>query len=331
MLRSEAVTLLFLQEICAGVPSPRIYDWACPSDPGNEVGMGYILMQKMEGKVLNWDAATKDQRERVLRQLVDIYLELGRHPFTSMGSLVMTPSPGAQKIHSGALATPALFGSRAGKSAGPFQSAQQGAYEINTLIRSMIATGKIGAIDPVDSYLMHRFWAELNDRYWDEPRDSATTPDADDGDNQIFYLKHPDDKGDHILVNEDYDIVGMIDWEGARTVSKEEAFASPCMTWPVGAFCDGAGDLAADEVQLARLFDARDRPDLARCVLHGRRVQRLAFAVDHLNGGARYAQVLFRGLRLAFDSGDDLGWDDWRDRALARYKEDRVLQTLLRK
>ncbi|KAK7985614.1 hypothetical protein PG988_003236 [Apiospora saccharicola] len=321
LLRSEAATLSFLQAHCQRIPSPKIHDWACQSDPGNEVGLGYILMEKMEGKVLRWETATRDQRDKVIGQLVDIYLELEKHPFKSMGSLVMAPDKSTQHFHLAALATPALFGSRTGQSPGRFKSAQQGAYEINMLIRSMIATGEIGAMDPVDSYLMHRFWSELSDRYWDDHE-----PDA----NNLFYLKHPDDKGDHILVNDAYDIVGIIDWERARTVPKEEAFASPCMLWPVGDFYDGSSDLAADEVKLARLFDERDRPDLTRCVLDGRRIQRLAFAVDNLNSSAGDARALFRGLRLAFDSADDLGWDDWRDRALERYKDDGVLQSLLR-
>ncbi|KAK8008292.1 hypothetical protein PG991_010843 [Apiospora marii] len=345
ILRSEVATMLFLQERCPGVPSPEVYDWACEADPENEIGLGYILMQKMEGKVLKWETATREQRDKVLGQLVDIYLELERHPFTSMGSLTLESSHNSDRhtVQMGALATPALFGRRTGKPPGPFKTACQGARAINEAILSMIAAGEIGALDPVDSYLMHRFWADLSDRYWDEPHDDdgTTTDDDTDGDDHnndnndtpFFYLKHPDDKGDHLLVNDAYDIVALIDWEGARTAPKEEAFASPSFTWPVAAFHAGAADLAAAEVRLARLYDARDRPDLTRCVLDGRRVQRLAFAVDNLNSGARDARALFRGLRLAFDEGEegeDLGWDDWRDGALERYGEDGVLQDLLR-
>lgn len=103
----------------------------------------------------------------------------------------------------------------------------RGARAVNEAILSMVAAGEIGALDPVDSYLMHRFWADLSDRYWAEPPgdDATTTADDDndedddargDGHARLFSLQHPDDKGDHILVNAAHDIVGLIDWEGVR-------------------------------------------------------------------------------------------------------------------
>jgi hypothetical protein len=59
-----------------------------------------------------------------------------------------------------------------------------------------------------------------------------------------FYLKHPDDKGDHILVNDCSYIVGVIDWKWAQTVSRAEAFCSPCTLWPVAKFYEGSNELA---------------------------------------------------------------------------------------
>ena len=35
-----------------------------------------------------------------------------------------------------------------------------------------------------------------------------------------FYLRHFEDKGDHILVDSDYNITGIIDWEFASTEMK---------------------------------------------------------------------------------------------------------------
>lgn len=54
-----------------------------------------------------------------------------------------------------------------------------------------------------------------------------------------FYLKHFDDKGDHILIDEQYNITGIIDWEFASTESTNLAFSASCMMWPVGDFYDG--------------------------------------------------------------------------------------------
>ncbi len=46
-------------------------------------------------------------------------------------------------------------------------------------------------------------------------------------DNQLRTRYTYREKGDHILVNNSYDIVGIIDWEWSQTVSKAEAFCSP--------------------------------------------------------------------------------------------------------
>lgn len=42
-----------------------------------------------------------------------------------------------------------------------------------------------------------------------------------------FYLKHADDKGDHILVDEHFNITGIIDWEWAHTASPAHILNSP--------------------------------------------------------------------------------------------------------
>ncbi|KAK6948381.1 hypothetical protein Daesc_010147 [Daldinia eschscholtzii] len=69
ILRSEAATMTFLQKHTR-IPSPRIYDWACESDPSNPLGRaGYILMEKMEGKPLDWQGTTELQKETTTGRL----------------------------------------------------------------------------------------------------------------------------------------------------------------------------------------------------------------------------------------------------------------------
>ncbi|CAH0048585.1 unnamed protein product, partial [Clonostachys solani] len=55
----------------ANVPSPRVFDWACESDPTYTVGVGYR----------SW---------MVVRQLAEIMLEIEAHPFDGLESLVAT-------------------------------------------------------------------------------------------------------------------------------------------------------------------------------------------------------------------------------------------------
>ncbi|QSS50860.1 hypothetical protein I7I53_06026 [Histoplasma capsulatum var. duboisii H88] len=53
ILRSEAATTIYLQQHTC-IPTPAIFDWACESDPGNPLGVDYILMEKLDGKPLDW-------------------------------------------------------------------------------------------------------------------------------------------------------------------------------------------------------------------------------------------------------------------------------------
>jgi hypothetical protein len=119
--------------------------------------------------------------------------------------------------------------------------------------------------------------------------------------------------------------VGVIDWKWCSTVSKGKAFSSPCMMWPVAAFYDGSKELADEELLLACVFCERGREDLARCVLDGRKVQRLLFAL--CPGGASHEDrrtfaCLFMGLKRAYDPGhggkeekrgrEEEEWEVWR-------------------
>ncbi|KAJ5101905.1 hypothetical protein NUU61_004127 [Penicillium alfredii] len=73
ILRSEAATMVYLQQHNS-IPTPKI-DWACESDPGNPLGVDYILMEKLDGNPLDWQAATLHLKEKVMQQLVAIFLE----------------------------------------------------------------------------------------------------------------------------------------------------------------------------------------------------------------------------------------------------------------
>lgn len=45
-------------------------------------------MEKLRGSPLDWNRASKDQKTKVMEQLVDVFLELEKHPFQMTGSLV---------------------------------------------------------------------------------------------------------------------------------------------------------------------------------------------------------------------------------------------------
>ncbi len=349
VLQSEAATMQFLQGHTS-IPSPRIFDWACESDPLNTVGVGYILMEKLQGSPLDWQKATAAQREKVVWQLADVMIEIERHPFEALGSLVAAPRDkmGADAVGSAhkmlqvqSLAQHSTFKSGKGSQPlGPFRSSKEALYALVNAHLSMIVGGEIGtAANALDVFLAHRFRLEVLDKVWNSATETPGT--AENG--EEFFLKHPDDKGDHIFVNANFDIVGIIDWEWCSTTSKEEAFSSPCMMWPIAAFYDGSNELADEELLLANIFRDNGRNDLAGYVINGRRVQRLFFALGPggpSNEDKKTFAQLFIGLKRAFDresDEDEVGstgneeeeFNIWRTEALAKWKHEALLRALV--
>ncbi|KAH9217417.1 hypothetical protein DL95DRAFT_386565 [Leptodontidium sp. 2 PMI_412] len=80
--------------------------------------------------------------------------------------------------------------------------------------------------------------------------------------------------------------------------SKELAFSSPCMVWPVGKFYEGNNDLAEDEIRFDAIFDARGREDIGDMVRRGRQLQRfLYFMGGGISEDREEFESLFMGLR----------------------------------
>ncbi|KAG6153258.1 hypothetical protein E4U37_003073 [Claviceps purpurea] len=339
-LQSEATTMQFLERHTR-VPSPRVFDWACEFDPTNMIGVGYILMEKLNGTSLIWQEATAAQKEKIVRLLADVMLEIERHPFDQFGSLI-----GTTKIRGGdatqeaavesqmqvdALADFTTFRSGdGGMPLGPFRSSEETFRAIVEANIRMVVTGEIGSAEnPIDSCLII---IDVLDQMSEKP----ATPEKG---GEQFFLKHVDDKGDHILVNDDFDIVGIIDWEWCSTAPREQAFSSPQMMWPINAFYDSSNELAEEELLLARVFRERGREDLASCVLHGRKVQRLMYALGPLvvDADKKTLAGLFMGLKRAFDGHDiksdgkgvEDEWEAWKLRAFEDWKHEALFKSAI--
>ncbi|KAJ6781368.1 hypothetical protein PWT90_10439 [Aphanocladium album] len=172
ILTSEVATLMFLDKTI--VPASGVYGYA-REHSDNLVGIGYILMEKLPGKPLDWPAATPDQGRKVMDQLADLQIEVSKHPLPALGSL---NTPG---------------------------SAEVGGFAHEMLLS---VTGS---------------WLDL------VPKLTPGNPH----DNGNFYLKHGDDKGEYIWVDENFNITGVIDWELAHTAAPADAFNSPIGLLPV--------------------------------------------------------------------------------------------------
>lgn len=313
IVQSEVATLRFLQR--TSVPAPRVFDFQFDHED-NPVGVGYILMEKMPGKSLRWSRATQEQRKNVMSQLVDIFIELRRHPFDQIGSLIL---PG--HAHVGPLARESLtdFTDSGMQALGPFSSLRDYHTASLQLILHQILRDELYALKRVDGYLIHRFLLDLI---------PSVFPQTERG-QESFYLKHADDKGDHILVDEDYNITAIIDWEWAYTTSQSLAFSSPIAFLPVRSFYEGSNDLGGDETVFAHLFEEAERHDLAQLVRNGRLQHRFMFCCGYDLEDWEGFLGLFHGLRKVVGVDESLDWDEWKTVALERYRADDGLRQLL--
>lgn len=241
-------------------------------------------------------------------------------PFNSLGSPVLQPS-----LTIGPFARESLTDVDRNltiKTLGPFHSLRDYHTAEIHLILDLIQRREMYAQQPVDAYLIHLFLLEL------VPRITESVDSTKSG-QLSYFLTHADDKGDHILVDDDYHITAVIDWEWAHTVPPALAFNSPIMLFDVGEFYDGNNALRADEETFAELLEKKGRSDLAGHVRSGRVHHRFAFCCGYDLSGWSGFLGLFLGLRRVVGVDAEVEWDEWKSVALERFREDVGLQQVL--
>lgn len=313
IILSEVYTLKYLES--TGIPAPRVFHFATESNE-NPVGVPFLLMEKIEGVPLMWETTIPAERTKVLEQLGDIFLALEKHPFPSTGS--MFPSNGSSKISG--FAQPQLFDSP-NAPLGPFDTLESSLRAMLAQQMRLIASGELSTF-AVDNYLTHCWRMDMIPEVLSLHNDAG------------FFLKHFDDKGDHIMVDEDFKITGIIDWEFASVEPKAMAFSSPPMLWPVLDFFAGSNRLSPEELELAVVFERRGRNDMAHLVRDGRKTQRYL----NFNGGGipqdrEEFEAMFQGLRAAW-AGEDCQlspYQTWKAEALKKYAGDEQLMHLLQR
>ena len=157
ILRSKVATMVF-PRTQTRVPVPEVFDWAAESDPENEVGTGYILMEKREGKPLDWQQLTEEQEEKVVQQLADALLELEGHPFGRVG-FIMSPESDNTRFEVQGIAHHSTFDmtEAGGQPLGPSDSSVGAARAVVEYYLDMIARGEVGTDYLEEISLAHRF------------------------------------------------------------------------------------------------------------------------------------------------------------------------------
>ncbi|TVY27596.1 hypothetical protein LHYA1_G004046 [Lachnellula hyalina] len=167
----------------------------------------------------------------------------------------------------------------------------------------LIVDGQLYTEYPIDAYLVYQ--------------ENQTT--------ERFYLKHVDDKGDHLLVDEQLNITGVIDWQMARIVPRREAFGPSLVTADMNALCNGKFSLSPDDLVLADMLRKRGLSDLASNMID-EKVRRFFLGLA-LEPEWKYALPLANAILKAFGAVE--GWSQWKESALKEYETDERLKGLI--
>lgn len=300
LVRSEYATLKFLET--ARVPAPKAFFFGLPPE-GNDHGIGvpFLMIEEMPGKT--WDG--ESNADAILESLANILVELEQYPFDKIGSL-WPESPGE---------APCVFAVSSDRFVGispfgPFETsaAYYTAWTEQYLI--LIANGQLYPQFPVDAYLAYRFLQE----------NVAQLHDTDDQN----FLTHVDDKGDHLLVDENLNITGIIDWQMARVVPWREAFALSLVTADMTNVFEGLPQLSENDVDFQDIM-RRLEPRLAEH-MGDEKMRRFLWGLG-LESEWRYALPFANAILRIF--GVKQEWEEWKQSAVDRYGNDDRLSALI--
>ena len=209
--------------------------------------------------------ADEQDKERVWSGLTDILIELKRHPFSRAGSLLPGPGPAGEEPFISATASERFL---VLSPAGPFDTAGDYLTAFAEQNMALIADGQLFTAFPVNAYLVFSFLKKKVLLLL-----TTENPLAD-----AFYLKHVDDKGDHLMVDDDLNITGIIDWQMARIVPAIEAFGPSLATADMSAIYGGESCVTAYDRSLAHYRREKGAHDLVGLMSGDERLRR--FSLD---------------------------------------------------
>jgi hypothetical protein len=201
LILSEYAALKFLET--TAMPAPQAFSYGiCSNGTDHGVGVSFLLIEELPGRPwtgegVSGNDATKDEKMKVWRALADVLAVLEKHPLLKAGSLCFQSS----SIDVSAMASDRFV---VLTPEGPFDTSISYYTAFAEQYLKLIADGQLYTEYPVDAYLVYRFL-----------KDSAVQLVQQDTEAQLpekFFPKHVDDKGYHLLVDENLNITGIIDW-----------------------------------------------------------------------------------------------------------------------
>ncbi|KZW02732.1 hypothetical protein EXIGLDRAFT_759449 [Exidia glandulosa HHB12029] len=283
LLLSEVATYNYLMSI--GYPVPKVFDFAVDVESSHGIGMPYMLVEKLPGESLDTVAFAEyddETRIRILRQAARLHVLLADNPLPAIGSLENPSSPVIGPLDPIRSSMTPL---------GPFiSSLDYWNARMDQMVNGIVQK-RTFARNSLDAYLAALFFREHVQLVY-----SGDPADGDDG--RKFFLRHTDDKGDHIILDDDQNIIGVVGVQ-LRVAQCPSA-------------CSILREMGRDD--LATLVE-RGRPhwffeQCFRCDWTSNR-----FSVE-------FVPALLQSLNK------NLTWDEWKEQALHTYRDDPILESL---
>ncbi len=267
------------------------------NEKDNFVGVSYTLIKEMAGKPWNRQGPpgkcfTDDEDMEVWNRLAGNVIELQRHPFTQAGSQLSGPF--LSKLMVPALASERFLDL---SSSGLFNTIG-GYYAV--FLTQKLALIVMGSYLPI--FLCMRTWCSVRETH---VRYLAIKLDCDSvGTAEQFYIKHARNKGDHLMVDDDLNVSGIINWQMARVVPASEVFGPSLVIANMGNIYNGVSSLTLHGHALARLLMAKGPTDLAGLMPKD---EKHLFDLD-IDFPWNGIPLLIRGIWAAFRVNKDTDW-----------------------
>lgn len=319
LIESEYATLLFLQG--TKVPAPRTFGYGLRSDPANLVGVGYIFLEYLSGQPYLYLDPTPDQKRRLYEQFADIQIEISKHPVSQIGSHALSPDKNfiIGPVASNRFVTLGKYG--------PFSTAAEYYESIVEQHLDLIADGQVHSDHTKDAFLYYTMIRTHIDRLSppDNARDNIPHNTTYESKPHEFYLSHPDDKGDHILVDENFTITGIIDWQFARCVPASEALGPSYFTADLNMLYSAHTGISDDDKMFANILEAKGAKDLAFHMRAGETARRFQHGLGGSDVAADEVEALITAMCVVLGvagSAEDVDIDTWRNDMMETCRHD---------
>ena len=167
---------------------------------------------------------------------------------------------------------------------------------------SLLQNGELTSPNPVDAYLVYMTLLSNLPRNDSNPR----------------YIQHLDSRDANFLVDDEYNITGVIDWELAIVMPNYSAFQSPLLLFDIGdVYQKGLSTPSLEEAKFADILKEKGHEDLAKLAS-----QKLGFRLEQCiieDPCSRQFIPLFSGWWKLVNPSEEFDFAPWRAAALKKY------------